>query len=182
MKCNLKGNKLYFDEHFFIDLNRDTITEYDLKNRDEITHDEYLELIRKRALSMAYFLLAKRDYSSRELTDKLIAKYREKEIIHEIIDEFCERGYIDDYEYGRIYVQTHNYGKKKMEYMLYQKGLTNEMISSLMADNADREIEEIKKQWVKLGKKEKDKKILSLMRKGFEYPTIQRAIQEIEEN
>ena len=33
MKFNLKGNKLYFNDFFFIDLNKDTILEYDLKNK-----------------------------------------------------------------------------------------------------------------------------------------------------
>lgn len=179
MKCNLKGNKLYFDEIFYIDLNKDTILEYDLKNRDEITFEEYKELIFKRACSMAYFLLAKKDYPSKELYEKLLIKYREKEIIAEIISNFVERGYIDDYEYGKNYISSHNYGRKKMEFMLYQKGLTRDMIKSLLDDNVDRELEEIKKQWVKLGNKEKDKKILSLMRKGFEYRSIQKAIAEM---
>lgn len=179
MKCNLKGNKLYFDEYFFIDLNKDTILEFDLKNRDEITFDEYRELIFKRACSMAYFLLAKRDYSSRELYQKLVTKYKEKDIIEDIISDFIDRGYIDDYEYGKHYVANHNYGRKKMEYMLFQKGLSGDVIKSLLDDNCEKELEEIKKQWVKLGDKEKDKKILSLLRKGFEYHSIQKAISQM---
>lgn len=66
-KYNLKGNKVYFDEEFFIDLNKQTILEYELEKRDEITEDEYKALIRKRVLSMGYFLLAKKDYPIREL-------------------------------------------------------------------------------------------------------------------
>ena len=181
MKCNLKGNKLYFDEFFYIDLNKDTILEYDLKNRDEISVDEYRELIKKRAYSMAYFLLARRDYPSGDLRTKLISKYRERDIIDELIEDFTQRGYIDDYDYGRSYIRTHSYGRKKMEFMLLKKGLSSDMIRSLLDENADQEIEEAKKQWVKLGNKEKDKKIMSLMRKGFEYSTIQRAVSELEE-
>lgn len=181
MKCSLKGNKLYFDEFFFIDLNRDTITQYDLKNRDEISIEEYRELIKKRAYSMAYFLLAKRDYPSGDLKTRLISKYKERDIIEDLIADFCERGYIDDYEYGKSYVRTHSYGRKKMEFMLLKKGLSSDMIRELLDDNSDQELEEAKKQWIKLGNKEKDKKIMSLMRKGFEYSTIQRAVCELEE-
>lgn len=181
MKCSLKGNKLYFDEFFFIDLNRDTITQYNLKNRDEISIEEYRELIKKRAYSMAYFLLAKRDYPSGDLKTRLISKYRERDIIEDLIADFCERGYIDDYEYGKSYVRTHSYGRKKMEFMLLKKGLSSDMIRELLDDNSDQELEEAKKQWIKLGNKEKDKKIMSLMRKGFEYSTIQRAVSELEE-
>lgn len=60
MRYNLKGNKIYFDEFFYLDLNKQTILEFDLKNRDEITQGEYRELIRRRAESMGYFLLGKR--------------------------------------------------------------------------------------------------------------------------
>lgn len=179
MKCSLKGNKLYFDEFFFIDLNKDTILEYDLKNRSEISYEEYKELIFKRAISMAYFLLGKKDYPSKELYQKLVIKYREKEIIEKIISDFVHRGYIDDYEYGKNYIASHNYGRKKMEYMLFQKGISRDIIKSLLDDNSERELEEIKKQWIKLGDKEKDKKILSLMRKGFEYRNIQKALAQM---
>ena len=40
-------------------------------------------------------------------------------------------------------------------------------------------MEEIKKLWIKLGDKEKEKKILSLMRKGFEYQDIKKAVSEL---
>lgn len=181
MKFNLKGNKLYFNDFFFINLNKDTILEYDLKNREEITDNEYRELIKKRAYSMGYFLLSSRDYSSGDLSKKLVSKYREKDIIKEIIDDFCEKGYIDDYEYGKSYINNHNYGRKKMEFMLLQKGLNSNMIKELLDECSDKELEEAKKQWVKLGNKEKEKKILSMMRKGFEYSMILRAISELEE-
>lgn len=179
MKYNLKGNKIYFDDFFYIDLNRDTIVEYDLKNRDEITEQEYEELITKRAYSMAYFLLAKKDYSSKELYQKLIIKYREKQIVSKLIEDFIEKGYLDDYEYGKNYIAYHNYGKKKMEYMLFQKGISADIIRSLLEENKERELKEIEKQWLKLGNKDKEKKILSLMRKGFEYRDIQKVISNL---
>ena len=81
MKYNLKGNKIYFDEFFYLDLNKQTILEFDLKKRDEISEVEYRELVKRRVESMGYFLLGKRDYSERELYQKLLSKYREKDII-----------------------------------------------------------------------------------------------------
>ena len=89
-KFSLKGNKVYFDEIFCIDLNKTTITEFDLKNKEYLTNEEYEHLIRLRALSMCYFLLSKQDYSIKELKTKLLLKYREKHIIDEIIEEFRE--------------------------------------------------------------------------------------------
>lgn len=179
-KFSLKGNKVYFDELFYIDLNKTTITEFDLKNKEYLTNEEYEHLIRLRALSMGYFLLSKQDYSIKELKTKLLLKYREKHIIDEIIKEFREKNYLDDYEYGRSYVRNHNYGKKKMEFMLFQKGLSQDIIREVIGENSENEIEEIKKLWIKLGDKEKEKKILSLMRKGFGYQDIKKAVSELE--
>lgn len=68
-----------------------------------------------------------------------------------------------------------------MEFMLLQKGLNSNMIKELLDECSDKELEEAKKQWVKLGNKEKEKKILSMMRKGFEYSMILRAISELDE-
>lgn len=179
-KFSLKGNKVYFDEIFYIDLNKNTIAEFDLKNKEYLTDEEYETLIRLRALSMGYFLLSKQDYSIKELKTKLLLKYREKHIIDEIIEEFRGKNYLDDYEYGRSYVRNHNYGKKKMEFMLFQKGLSQTVIKEVIGENSANELEEIKKIWIKLGDKEKEKKILSLMRKGFEYQDIKKAVSELE--
>lgn len=179
-RYSLKGNKVYFDENFFIDLNKKTITEYELDKRDEISDEEYRSLIRKRALSMGYFLLAKKDYSIKEFAGKLLIKYKEKDIINEIIQEFIENNYLNDMEYGRSYIKIHNYGRKKTEFMLMQKGLSQQLIKELLEENSDEELEEIKRLWIKLGEKDKDKKILSLMRKGFEYRDIKKVIAELE--
>lgn len=181
MKYNLKGNKIYFDEFFYLDLNKQTIIEFDLKNRSEISEREYRELIRRRAESMAYFLLSKRDYSERELYQKLLSKYKEKEIIKKILEKFKELGYLNDYDYVESYIKSHNYSKKKMEFMLLQKGIPSGIIREVLEESGLQEIEEIKKQLKKLGSKEIDKKIVSLMRKGFVYNDIQRAIKEMDE-
>lgn len=181
MRYSLKGNKIYFDEFFYLDLNRQTIQEFNLKERDEISQDEYRELVRRRAESMGYFLLSKRDYSQKELYTKLLSKYREKEIINSVVEKFVEMNYINDYDYAQSYINSHNYSKKKMEFMLLQKGVNLSVIREILSECNSQELEEIKKQWQKLGNRDKDKKILSLMRKGFEYRDIQKALKEIDE-
>lgn len=181
MRYSLKGNKIYFDEFFYLDLNRQTIQEFNLKERDEISQDEYRELVRRRAESMGYFLLSKRDYSQKELYTKLLSKYREKEIINSVVEKFVEMNYVNDYDYAQSYINSHNYSKKKMEFMLLQKGVNLSVIREILSECNSQELEEIKKQWQKLGNRDKEKKILSLMRKGFEYRDIQRVIKEIDE-
>lgn len=67
-----------------------------------------------------------------------------------------------------------------MEFMLFQKGVSQEIIKEIIRENSVKELEEIKKLWIRLGDKEKEKKILSLMRKGFEYQDIKKAVSELE--
>ena len=76
--------------------------------------------------------------------------------------------------------KTSQLWEKKMEFMLFQKGLSSDIIRDLLNDNSENELEEIKRLWLRLGEKEKDKKIVSLMRKGFQYRDIKKAISELE--
>lgn len=181
IKCKLIKNKLYFDEEFFIDLNRETIEEYNLSEVDEITFQIYEELIKKRVKSMAYFLLSKKDYFSKELEKKLVEKYKEKKIVAEVIDELVDNGYVDDYESGKIFVNNHNYGRKKMEFMLFQKGVPTNIIRELLDENSEKEEKEIEKQLLKLEGQEERKKIEKLLRKGFEYSKIKKILQKIKD-
>lgn len=113
---------------------------------------------------------------------KLLSKYREREIIKGVIEKFLELGYLNDYDYAESYINSHNYSKKKMEFMLLQKGISSDIIGELLESSEFQEIDEIKRQWKKLGNRDEEKKILSLMRKGFRYSDIQRAIKEIKSN
>lgn len=180
-KCVLKGNKLYFDDFFYISLNKEIISEFKLKNRIEIYEEEYQEIIIRRGINYGYFLLSKRDYSEKEFYLKLLEKCKEKEIVKKIVKKFIENGYLNDYEFGKFYISTHSYGKKKMEFMLLQKGVSINVIKELLEEeNSNEELDRLKIQWTKLGNKEKSKKIASLMRKGFEYSDIKKVMKDLE--
>lgn len=152
------------------------------EKREDISEEEYLEFLRKKAINTGYFLLAKRDYSIKELYIKLLERYQEKRVVEAVIKDFLEQGYLNDYEYARGYINTHSYGRKKMEFMLLQKGVSHFIIKELLDENVEGELENIKRQYLKLGNKERDKKIAALIRKGFQYRDIQKAIRELEES
>ena len=67
-----------------------------------------------------------------------------------------------------------------MEYLLLQKGLAKEVVREALEEACQDPSEEIRKIWEKLGNKEKEKKIIALLRKGYNYSEIQRAISEKE--
>ena len=60
-------------------------------------------------------------------------------------------------------------------------GVDRESFSEILEDDKDNQIEKIKQLWYKLGNKEKQKKIESILRKGFLYGDIKKAISSIEE-
>ncbi|MGL5950602.1 MAG: regulatory protein RecX, partial [Cetobacterium sp.] len=74
LKRLLKNNYL-FENGLNIGLNNEIVNKYDLKKREELSHEEYLQVLELAALSASYYYLAKRDYSKKELHTKLLQKY-----------------------------------------------------------------------------------------------------------
>ena len=60
-------------------------------------------------------------------------------------------------------------------------GVDREIISEILEDERDNQIEKIKQLWIKLGNKEHKKKVESILRKGFLYGDIKKAISSLEE-
>lgn len=177
----IQRNKILFENNVEINLQKTTIEEYNLKEGVELDKDTYLELIERAALSFSYWLLAKRDYSIKEFTSKLMIKYREKNIIINIIKKFKELNYLNDEDFALSYINCHkNWGNKKLEYNLLLKGIDRNIIQNLLENNIEKELKEIEKLYIKMGTKEKKKKIESLMRKGFKYEHIKKIISYLE--
>lgn len=173
----LSKNKYLFENGLSIGLNNEIINKYDLKRREELSHEEYLQVLELAALSTSYYYLAKRDYTKKEIHSKLIQKYWEKLPIAKVIKKLEEAGYIDDREFATSYVKNRKGGRKKIEYELKLKGITSEIIQEVLSSyEGEEELEDLSKAWDKLGEKEEQKKIASLMRKGFTYSDIKRVI------
>ena len=57
------------------------------------------------------------------------------------------------------------------------KGITSEILEEVLEFyEEDEELEELNRAWEKLGNKDEQKKIASLMRKGFSYGDIKKVI------
>lgn len=173
----LLKNKYLFENGLSIGLNNEIVNKYDLKRREELSHEEYLQVLELAALSTSYYYLAKRDYTKKEIYNKLLQKYWEKNPILKVIKRLEEAGYIDDKEFAISYVKIKKCGKKKIIYDLKLKGITSEVIEEALSFYEEEdELEELSRAWDKLGEKEEQKKIASLMRKGFSYGDIKRVI------
>ena len=181
-KITIKGNKLILDDDKIIYLTKEMFSKFDLKDKISLDDETFYSLIYFRIRLSAYTMLAKRDYFKKELRNKLIEKIGFADIVEEVVEDFEEKGYLDDYEKAKSYTAQHsNYGTKKLSFILYQMGVDREIVSEVLEDEKDNQIEKIKQLWVKLGNKEHKKKVESILRKGFLYGDIKKAISSLEE-
>lgn len=182
MKIMLKGNKLFLEDGQLVYLTKEMLTKFSLKGKDFLTDEELESLMYFRVKLSAYAMLQKRDFFQKELKQKLREKHNFPEIVENVVEEFVEKGYLDDIEKAYSYARLHsNYGKRKLLYIFQQMGIDRAIIQEIISENDDNEIENIKNLWQKLGNKDYDKKIVSLMRKGFVYGDIKKAISSLEE-
>lgn len=182
MKITIKGNKLFLENGILIYLTKEMINKFNLKNNSILTEEELNSIIFFRIKLSTINLLAKRDYFKNEIKKKLFEKHPFPEIIDEVVEYFSEKGYFDDRNYALTYARAHiNYGPKKLSYIFSRMGLDRDDIRDILEEIDDNQFENIKKLWDKLGDKDQNKKINSLMRKGFLYRDIKEFISLLEE-
>lgn len=90
-----------------------------------------------KCLIVAIRILARRDHSCSELTQKLVARGFSKESVYQVICECQRRNYLDDAHYASSYARRlHNkgYGWRRIEQMLADKGLDRKLIHDSLAD------------------------------------------------
>ena len=120
LKIMIKGNKLILDNDKIIYLTKEMFSKFDLKNKTELDNETFYSLIYFRIKLSAYNMLAKRDYFKKELKNKLIEKIGFTDIVEDVVEDFEEKGYLDDYEKAKSYAKQHsNYGAKKLSFIFF---------------------------------------------------------------
>lgn len=153
--------------------------------------NERLKIGKKRALH----LLERKDYSKRELIERLQKDAYETELIEEIIAYVDSFHYLDDVRVAGAYIRVrkHQKSKKELEYKLKQRGISDEDIALAMEENYEmedgtsQEQLAIKKYFQKyhleedeiemLSYEEKQKMATKLYRKGFASEEIRKQLQ-----
>lgn len=153
---------------------------------------EELEIAKRRAMH----LLAARDYGRNELYKKLLNNYSEKTALT-VTEMMTEYGYIDDERYAKklakTYIEIRKYGKKRAALMMREKGLGRDTIEAALEDYDNEAITSeiialLKKKYMDRlflegleGKKEMQKVIAALARRGYSYGDIKAALYALEE-
>jgi regulatory protein len=157
----------------------------------KITHLEQF----KKAENYAYWLLAHRDRSSKEITDRLKRKNIPEEIIQKLLDKLQKMGYINDYKFANQWIKNRlrdkPRGEKLLRQELYNKGLSKEIVNKAIREEFSRQkIDELSLAKRTLGKKLPGYKKLDkpvayrraksfLARRGFSYEVSEKLSRDL---
>ncbi len=175
---------------------------YKITEGNEIEEDVYFQIISnvlpKRCLKRAGFILEKSDKTSKELRDKLVLAGYPEDIVEATIDKLISYGYIDDERYTKNYIRYHikNKNFNKIKTYLMGKGINNQMIQDSF-EEIEKELNEdgdsikdiqmnlIKKEMLKkkilekTDKKDISKIIMQIVMKGYKYDMVNEVYERL---
>lgn len=189
-----KRSKVFIDGSFAFVLYKGELRKYKIKKDNEISKDIYEELIKvilpKRAKLRSMNLLQSREYTEKQLWDKLkIGGYPEI-VIREAVDYVKSYHYIDDERYAASYIEYRIESKSRQRIFqdLLKKGIDKECIEQQwnrleelgVKGNEEKMILDIlnKKQYIdsEAELKEKRRMYAFLLRRGFSAEKIRKVM------
>ncbi len=197
-KITLQKNKsrynIYIDEQYVLSVTEDVLVKFQLRKGLEITKEFLADIIAEEQIRKGYQLsinyLSYRMRSVKEVTDYLITKEFEANVIVTIINRLKTENYLNDKEFAQAFVQTRLNGSLKgpelIKRELLEKGINDEIIcESLQIYNYEKQIEKalelISKKYPiksKISQAEQDRKIYTLLiTKGFSNDVVKQAFQ-----
>ena len=200
MKINrIYRNKIYLDTGEIMDVSPLIRQRYDLKVNDDIERF-YDEVSYEASLEKGIFLISLKDRTKKEVRLKLEEKYRNKAAILRAIEKLEEFGYLNDLDYAMSYIESRTYGKNRISYNLFQKGINKDLVEKAyltLDEEKEENVEDVKLEKLieKNSKKiniynereekkikEEQKLIQYLARQGFSLDKIFKKLKEYKEN
>jgi regulatory protein len=178
--------KIYLDQEYAFTLYIGELRRYHMTENEDLPREIYEkltgEILPKRAKQRCLHRLEARDYTERELRDKLIQGGYPRECIDTAIAYVASYGYLDDLRYAQRYITTYSEQRSRrlIEQQLLRKGITKDILEQAYppeAPGSNREAEASmirhileKKRYNPETADDKEKRRLyaMLMRKGFE--------------
>lgn len=183
--------RVFIDDEFAFVLYKGELFKYQIRKDEEVSEETITriknEVLIKRAKLRAMHLLNAMPRTEQQLREKLAQNEYPEDVIDAAVSYVKSFGYINDEAYVRNFIISKRNSKSKREIvmLLGQKGLRGEMVDNIVEEMYAEEselstIKEImrKKRWnpSEMEEKEKQKMFGYLMRKGFSYEEIRRAI------
>ena len=142
----------------------------------------------ERLWNRALWYLGRRDYSAKELRDKLLRQRPNKPLVNEEDIEICmarllELNLLDDERYAQRLAESYarkGYGQRGINQQLYRRGLSEE-VPALAQEDPERLAELLQSPTFarKLADPNKHKAVFAaLLRKGFRHSDVRTAMQD----
>ncbi len=194
VELDKKRSKIYLDGEFAFVLYKGELRDFKIKQDLELSETDYHEITQevlpKRCKLRAMNLLQKKDYTEKQLRDKLAEGLYPVAIITDAINYVKSYHYLDDERYARDYVTYHmetrsrNRIAQDLSGKGIDKGIYMPVIEQLYAEQGDDpELEQIHSLLIKkhydpesTDYREKQKIIAFLIRKGFSMSLVKRAM------
>lgn len=185
--------KVFLDEQFAFVLYKGELSRYKIQEDAHLSEDTIQEIkkeiLEKRAKLRAMHLLERMDRTEAELYDKLKRDLYPEDIIEIAMRYMKSFGYLGDVGYAKRFVESRQGSKSKLEIKmsLLQKGVSKEIISEVLEvyyheqdeSVAIQKLLEKKRFMAETATEEEKRKIYGyLMRKGFSYEDVRRAIRD----
>jgi regulatory protein len=198
VELDKKRSKVFIDGEFAFVLYKGELRDYKIKVGNEISQSAYDEITRvvlsKRAKLRAMNLLQKKDYTEKQLRDKLTEGLYSQELMDEAIDYVKSFKYLDDERFARDYITYHMTMRSRNRIVqdLVQKGIDKDLLMPILDEiyeeagsesGEDVELEQIQKLLIKkhydkgMDYKDKQKIMAFLMRRGYSMDKIRRAME-----
>src|SRR6185312_6334872 len=106
--------------------------------KPKVTADEAADLSKARAAAVK--LLARRDFASTELKQKLQSQGFDSSVVDEAVDELTTGGILNDARYAEQFVTQHaerGQGPVRITALLKEQGLPDETIEAALASGPD---------------------------------------------
>ena len=200
MKINrIYRNKIYLDTEEIMDISPLIRQKYDLKVNDNIERF-YDEISYEASLEKGIFLISLKDRTKKEVRLKLEEKFWNKNAVLKAIEKLEEFGYLNDLNYAISYIESKTYGKNRISYNLFQKGIDRSTVEKAyltLDEEKEENIDDVKlkklidKNSRKINSsnsrdekklKEEQKLIQYLARQGFSLDKIFKKLKEHKEN
>lgn len=189
-----KRYQVWLDGEVAFVLYKGDLRHYGIREGEELDEATYeliqKEVLSKRAEKRALHLLEKRDYTAAGLQRKLTEGGYSEEIAKAVIEVMKGYRYLDDARYADQYIRC--YAGRKTRRAIYaklaEKGIAKDVIANVYerfdeegneADEESMAVELLKKRHYEGGpieKKEMDRHIAFLMRRGFSISCIRKAV------
>ncbi|MDE6034439.1 MAG: RecX family transcriptional regulator [Ruminococcus sp.] len=176
-------------------LHADIVADFGVREGLELSRPELHKIIYasnfRRAYQYALYCLDYRDYSAKELSDKLVKTYKNKDLCDAVVRKLEEYGIINDVRYAEKlafrYVDGRKYGYRRARREIMLKGISEyiaEDALQIYTENFSGNLNHlIKTKYVRMLADKDDRKSIekvknSLIRYGYSYEEINNSINE----